>query len=61
MTPRDEPACSEATSLVGSQWAGCPVSESSQDLKQKAVFQNVLCFSMSMEEFYSLKFQNVNL
>lgn len=45
MTPRDEPACSKATSLVGSQRAGCPVSESTQDLKQNAALQNVLCFS----------------
>lgn len=45
MAPRDEPACSEATSLVGSQRAGCPVSGSTQDLRQNAVLQNLLCFS----------------
>lgn len=50
MTPRDEPACSEATSLVGSQRAGCPVCERTQDLKQDAVLRNVLCFSAEYGE-----------
>lgn len=45
MAPRDERAGSEATSLVGSQRAGSPVSGSTQDLRQNAALQNLLCFS----------------
>lgn len=45
MAPRDEQTGSEATSLVGSQRAGSPVSGSTQDLRQNAALQNLLCFS----------------
>ena len=41
---RDEPARSEATSLVWSQRARCPVNVNTEDLRQTAALKNLLCF-----------------
>lgn len=53
--PRDKPAGSEATSLVCSQRARCPAPGKTQDLRQTAALENLLCFfSSASEEFDSI-------
>lgn len=45
---RDEPARSEATSLVWSQRARCPVPVNTEDLRQTVALENLLCFQLSL-------------